>query len=275
MPSNTPRVDKAKQRDAARQNALALRAAQAKIVKRNRIIAISSLVVALAALAVVFVWILSQAKPAAPSVDSNHPLKGVTAPAGALSNGSIPVGAKGTAGSTSPAGAVTVSVYYDYMCPYCAKFEAANAGALDKMVAAGEVTVEYHPVAFLDQQSQGAQYSTRAVQAVAYVADADPAHFVAFHEALLASQPAEGTTGPTDAGIAAIAVTAGVPQAVADKIATDGAKFTEWVAATTQQAKLDKVTGTPTVRINGKKTAETLDLYTAGPLEAAILAAKG
>ena len=30
-----------------------------------------------------------------------------------------------------------------------------------------------------------------------------------------------------------------------------------------------------TDRINGKATADTLDLYTEGPLEAAILAAKG
>ena len=275
MPSNTPRADKAVQRDAARQKALALRAAQAKAAKRTRILVISLLVVAVAALAVVFIWILSQGKPDATSLDSKHPLKGVTAPAGALSNGSIPVGAKGTAGSTSPASAVVVSVYYDYMCPYCAKFEAANAGALDKMVAAGQVTVEYHPVAFLDQQSQGSKYSTRAVQAVAYVADADPAHFVAFHEALLADQPAEGTTGLSDAQIVAVAVKAGVPQATADKITTGGATFAKWVAGATQQAVLDKVTGTPTVLINGKATASTLDLYSAGPLEAAILAAKG
>lgn len=275
MASNTPRADKAQLRDQARQKALALRAAQAKSRKRNRIFAISGLVVAVALLAVVFIWILSQAKPAATALDSKHPLVGVTAPSTALSNGSIPVGAKGTAGSTSGAGAVTVAVYYDYMCPYCAKFEGANASALDALVAAGQVTMEYHPVAFLDQSSQGSQYSTRALQAVAYVAEADPAHFVAFHEALLAGQPAENTTGLSDVQITTIAVQAGVPQAVADKITTGGAKFTKWAAAVTQQAVLNKVTGTPTVLINGKQTASTLDLYTVGPLEAAIAKAKG
>ncbi|WP_407344617.1 DsbA family protein [Pengzhenrongella phosphoraccumulans] len=275
MPSNEPRESKAQQRDASRKKALEMRAAQEKKAKRSRIIAISGLVAAVAVLAVVVAVILGQAKPTAANLDAKTPLKGVTAPAGALANGAIPVGTDGTAGSTSDPKAVTVSVYYDYLCPYCANFETANAATLDKMASAGDITVEYHPLAFLDRASAGTQYSTRSAQAIAYVADADPAHFLAFHEALFANQPAENTAGLTDDEIAALAVKAGVPQAVADKIAADGGKFTTWVTAATAQAQLDKVSGTPTVKINGTATDKNVDLYTAGPLEEAIRAAMG
>ena len=275
MPSNTPRAQKAHQRDAARQKALQLRAQQEKAVKRNRIIAISGLVAAMAVLVVVVITILGQSKPVTPALDAKHPLAGVTAPTSALANGGLPVGTDGTVGSTSPSGAADVAVYYDYQCPFCANFEKANGATLDKMMAAGEITVEYHPISILDRLTQGSQYSTRSAQAVAYVADADPAHFVAFHEALFANQPAENTAGPTDPQIAALAVSVGVPQAVADQIAANGGKFTTWVAAATAQGALDGVSGTPTVFINGKKTATSLDLYTAGPLEAAIRAAMG
>jgi protein-disulfide isomerase len=275
MPSNTPRDSKAQQRDASRQKALELRAVQEKKAKRSRIIAISGLVAAVAVLVVVVAMILGQAKPAPTALDAKTPLKGVTAPADALATGGIPVGTDGSAGATSPApaGATTVAVYYDYMCPFCANFEKANAATLDKMASAGEIAVAYHPISILDRLSSGTQYSTRSAQAIAYVADADPAHFLKFHEALFANQPAENTAGPTDAEIAALAVTAGVPQAIADKIAAG--KFTTWVAAATAQAQLDGVSGTPTVLINGTKTADSVDLYTAGPLEAAIRAAKG
>ena len=275
MPSNEPRESKAQQRDASRQKALEMRAVQEKKAKRTRIFAISGLVAAVAVLAVVVALILGQAKPVAADLDPETPLEGVTAPAGALDNGAIPVGADGTAGSTSGPEAVIVSVYFDYLCPFCANFETANAATLDKMASAGEITVEYHPISILDRLSSGSEYSTRSAQAVAYVADAAPEQFLAFHEALFANQPAENTAGPTDEEIAAIAVEAGVPQEIADAIAVDRGKFTTWVAAATAQGQIDGVTGTPTVKINGEATDKSVDLYTAGPLEEAIRAAIG
>jgi len=277
MPSNTPRVDKAQQRDEARRKALELRALQEKKARRSRIFAISGLVAALVILAVVVFMILNQATTSTPaaSLDPKTPLKGVTAPAGALDNGGIPVGADGVAGTTSGAGAVDVAVYYDYMCPVCGDFEKANAASLDAMMRAGDITVEYHPISILDRLSQGSEFSTRSAQAAAYLADADPAHFLAFHEAMFANQPAENTAGLSDEEIAALAVKAGVSKDVADKIAAKGGTFTTWVAAATAQGTLDGVTGTPTVMINGTKTAAGVDLLTAGPLEEAIRAAKG
>lgn len=275
MPTNAPRVPKAAQRDAARQKALEMKAQQEKRAKRSRIIAITGLVAALAVLAVVVVMILGQARPTAADLDPETPLAGITAPTTAIDNGGIPVGAEGAAGTTSPDAKVTVSVYFDYMCPVCGDFEAANAAPLDELVKAGDITLEYHPISILDRLSQGTQFSTRAAQAAAFIADADPANFAAFHEAMYAAQPEENTAGLSDEEITAIAVEAGVPQATADQIFADGGKFTSWVTAATAQGTLDGVTGTPTVMINGEKVAADVDLLTAGPLEEAIRAAIG
>ena len=275
MPSNTPRASKAQQRDAARQQALEIRAKQEKRARRSRIIAISGLGAALAVLAVVVTIILGQGTPSAPDLDAETPLAGVTAPTTALDNGGIPVGADGIAGTTSGADAVTVSVYYDYMCPVCGTFEKVNAVPLDGLMRAGDITVEYHPISILDRLSQGSQFSTRSAQAAAYIADADPENFLAFHEAMFANQPAENTAGLSDDEIAAFAVGAGVSQTIADQLSADGGKFTTWVAATTAQGTLDGVTGTPTVMINGTKVGADVDVLTPGALEDAIRAAIG
>ncbi|HEY8719633.1 DsbA family protein [Pengzhenrongella sp.] len=280
MPSNTPRVPKAQQRDAARQKAAEMRAVQEKRARRTRILSISGLVVALGLLAFVIVMIFAQRTPAPAALDPKTPLKGVTAPATAVTNGGIPVGKEGAAGTTSgktAAGktAATVAVYYDYMCPVCGNFEKANEAPLDALVKSGDITLEYHPISILDRLSQNTQYSTRSAQAAAYVADADPKHFVAFSEALYANQPTENSTGLSNKEIEALAVKAEVPKAVANKLFDKGGKFTTWVQAATKQGTLDGVSGTPTVFINGTKTPDSLNLLVAGPLEAAIKAANG
>ena len=105
-----------------------------------------------------------------------------------------------------PADAVVVDVYLDYMCPYCAMFEAIN-GAIAGRAAGGrdDVVVAYHPVSILDRLSMGTGYSTRAATAAALVADQAPETFDAFNAAMFASQPGESTEGLTDAAIAGIA----------------------------------------------------------------------
>ncbi|HWS58252.1 MAG TPA: thioredoxin domain-containing protein, partial [Actinotalea sp.] len=126
-----------------------------------------------------------------------------------------------------------------------------NGAMLDELAAAGEATIVYHQVAFLDRFSNGTNYSTRAAQASAVVADAAPEQFTAFTAALFAGQPAENTDGLSDDEIAAIAVSVGVPQAVADTF-VDGT-FTDWVEAATNQATEDlERPATPTILINGE-----------------------
>ncbi|GAT69858.1 DSBA oxidoreductase [Planomonospora sphaerica] len=164
-----------------------------------------------------------------------------------------------------------LEVYLDYMCPFCGRFEQANSTELDRLVAGGTVRLELYPLAFLDRMSSGSQYSTRTANAIATVADRAPGALPAFNTALFAHQPAEGSSGLSDDEIAALARNAGVPQDVADAF-TDRL-FQPWVETSTAAVFKTGIEGTPTVKINGELF--TGDLYTAGPLTAAVTAAKG
>ena len=283
MPTNEPRPSKAERRDEARVKAIQMREQQKKREKRNRTIAISGLVAAVVVLAVVVALILGQTKgtsAGAAYTGDAVKLADVAKPSTAEDNGAIPVGATGKAGEKPATGDVVVSVYLDYMCPYCHQFETANDAELATLRAAGGVTVEYHPISILDRLSSGTEYSTRASNAAAIVADQAPDKFPAFNTALFANQPAENSQGLSDDEIAKLALTAGVPQSVVDKFtATVPGKswrtFAPYVSALTAQASVDLGAsyGTPTVLING--TAFKGDLYSAGPLTQAIVAAKG
>lgn len=176
---------------------------------------------------------------------------------------SIPVGS-----ADAP---VTVSVYFDYICPACGAFEEANAAELDRMIEEEEALVELRPISFLDETSRGTKYSTRAANALATVTAESPEHAWEFHGALYENQPAEGTTGLSDAEIADIAEEVGVPAEVTDQF-TDGT-YDAWVADVTEQAFASGVEGTPTILIDGE-TFEG-DPYTPGALTEAVRAAAG
>ncbi|WP_327004374.1 DsbA family protein [Dactylosporangium sp. NBC_01737] len=233
--------------------------AQKRTQTRHRYAAIGGgaiIVVLLAAIAFVLVDAARGEQSAAPAPSST------AVPAGTTAGGAIVVGS----------GPVTVTVYLDYLCPFCGRFERANSAELERLVADGTVRLELHPLAFLDDKSRGTRYSTRTANAVATVADQAPRVVLTFSDALFAQQPGEGGPGLTDEQIASIAAGAGVPTDVAATFTAR--RFEHWVASSTDAAfQRDGVTGTPTVKVNGKLFDG--DLYTAGPLTAAITAAKG
>ena len=164
---------------------------------------------------------------------------------------------------------VSVAVYFDYLCPFCGRFEDANSDELARLVDEGTARVELRALSFLDAQSRGAQYSTRAANALATVADAAPEQVWDFHQGLFAQQPKEGTTGLSDDEIAEIASKAGVPAAVASSF--QDRTFEPWVADVTKKAFASGLSGTPTVLVDG--VVFTGDLYTSGPLTKAVEAA--
>lgn len=187
----------------------------------------------------------------------------LVAPAGATASGALSIGQ-----ASAP---VTVEIYLDYMCPYCGRFEKANSAEIEKLVTDGTARVELHPLNFLDRFSKGTRYSTRAANAVATVADRAPEQVLALNKVLFDNQPEENSEGLTDSRIAELAQQAGVPQAVVD-VLDDGIHST-WVTQSNDTAFENGVTGTPTVKVNGQKYEG--DLYTAGPLTAAVTSAAG
>ena len=282
MSISQPQPSTKERREAARVAAERLRDAQRLRSRRQRLFTIGAVVAALAVFAVLIAWIMAEG--------SRSDLETIASPRGALASGAIPVGPEGVAGSTEGAAsdAVVVSVYADYMCPFCALFEELNGPVLDELREAGDVVVQYHPISILDRTSQGTAFSTRAVAAVALVADQAPDRFLEFNRLLFANQPAEGTIGLTDGQIADLARQAEVPEAVAgaiesgdyigDQSAAGGTAlehtFVPWAAAATEQASKDLgQLATPTILLNGEQM--TADWRQEGVLVQAIEDAAG
>ena len=176
---------------------------------------------------------------------------GAVVPAGSnTETGGIPVGTSGVVGQDVPEDAPQVDVYLDFMCPICGRFESTNGEDLAELREGGDIVLSYHPVSILDGYSSGTDFSTRAANAAATVADAAPESFVAFVDAMFANQPQEGTAGLSDEQIEQIAVEAGVPEDVAATL--DDGIFTKWVIAATDVASQDGMAGTPTVIVDGE-----------------------
>jgi protein-disulfide isomerase len=280
------RPTKNQRREEARAAALRMREEQQKKARRQRTIAIAVAVGAMVVVGVVIFAILAQGNR---SALEDVALK----PAGSTESGGIPVGVDGIAGDTTGAAAdaVVVQVYSDYMCPICGVFEELNGPTLAELREAGEIVVEYHPVAILDRYSLGTAYSTRAATAAALVADQAPEAFLAFNDGLFANEPEENTAGLTDEELADIAREAGVPEDVAAQIESSAylgqqadeeglpleETFVPWVTAATDQASADFGSfGTPTIMIGDKNLYDDLnvDWRVEGALAEAIEDAK-
>ncbi|MCA2213164.1 DsbA family protein [Jidongwangia harbinensis] len=243
-----------------RERSRAVREAQAAVLarrsRRQRWVLAGGGLVIVALLAAIVVVVVN----AAGSKSGDTVAGAVVRPANATAAGALTIG--------DPDAPVRLEVFLDYMCPFCGRFERANGAEIDRLVGAGTVRLEVYPLAFLDEASRGTEYSSRTANAAATVADRAPAQLPAFHRALFDRQPEEGTAGLTDDEIAGLARAAKVPD---DVVAQFGERrFAAWVAASTKTA-LDDISGTPTVRIDGRQF--TGDLYQAGPLTQAITAA--
>jgi protein-disulfide isomerase len=157
-------------------------------------------------------------------------------------------------------GPVKVEVYFDFLCPFCKQFEATVTPTLDQLVAAGKITLIWHPLGFLDSHSNPAGYSTHAAASAGCASDAGK--LKPYGEALFAAQPAEGGPGLSDDRLIDIAGNAGIINPAFAACVRD-AKYAPWVGQLTNQAVQRGVTATPTVLVNGKQVQPTADAITA------------
>lgn len=246
-PTNTPPKRDGSAAATRRELLRQAREKEAREKKIRTIVTFSTIGVVVVGLVVLLIWVL------APTLSKK--------PAAAGSYG-LSVGV-----ATAP---VTIDIYQDFMCPYCGQFERAQSADMKALVDAGKVKVVFHLMNFLDSSSNGAKYSTRAAEAFATVAKQQPDKALAFNTALYADQPAEGSTGLTDAQLADRARSAGVSESV---IATFASRPNAAFVTKSNQAAVDEgITSTPTVKING--TVFKGNLYVAGALKTAVEAVK-
>jgi len=145
------------------------------------------------------------------------------------------------------AGPVRVDVFIDFLCPFCRQFELAAGPTLAGLVADQRVSLVYHPMNFLDQAST-THYSTRA--AASSGCAADQGRFLEYANALFVQQPPEGGAGLSDAELAAIGRTAGLPETAFDACLSE-APYLDWPSYVTARAADAGVSATPTVLVAG------------------------
>jgi protein-disulfide isomerase len=256
------------QREAARAKAKELRESTAKTDKRKKFVMQGLIVLGVLVVAAII---------AIPITQAANNAKGFVRPANMATNGAIlagatmnpltsDAGADGSAGlptTDAPVkGAVNIVLYEDYLCPACKAFDDANAATLETLVKSGAATLNVQPIGMLWQKSAGTEYSRRAANAAACVANFSPNNFWAVNQAFYANQPAEGTAGLTDAQIAELVKSAGVSSSDVSSCIT-GKTYVPWVKAATDAALNGPMTsaakaagasgaGTPTVLVNGQ-----------------------
>lgn len=271
--SNQPRPTRNERREAAREKARLLREEQKKRERRNKFLIQGGVIVAVLAIAALVVTLVVQStRPEGPG-PRNMASDGILLTAGA--DGGITavetpaLAAKETPTPTVPDESGTVAnivMYIDYLCPYCGQFEATNSDSLRTMVESGAATLEVHPVAILTNKSAGTQYSLRAANAAACVADMSPDTFFDFNALLFENQPEEGSTGLTDDELKGLAKEAGVAKLSTIESCIDDGQFKSWVQDATNRAltqpvpnsDLPSITGTPTVLVNGQQYSGSL-----------------
>jgi protein-disulfide isomerase len=254
-PEGDARAERNARREAARQRAQKHRTQLKRRQRGTRLgVRIGIGVVLLAVATIVTLVLVDSARPAGPG-PSNTSQGGITIGKGLTAQ-------PGGAPSSSAAGTVHITTYIDYLCPTCGQFEKANGDYIRGLVESGAATVDIHPIATLANRSQGTQYSLRAANAAACVADRSPDQFFAFNSALFADQPEEGTAGLSDAEL--VSVVRSVDgmrnqRAIADCIADQ--TYGRWVTERTNDvtdgdipgSSLDSFPGAPLVLVDGQQ----------------------
>jgi protein-disulfide isomerase len=157
-------------------------------------------------------------------------------------------GPQGVAGTFhEPQPRIRLDSFIDYQCPYCRQFEHRQGPTVQRLVDDGKVEWVLHPVAFLDDLSQGTMYSTRAGGFAFGIAELAAEQFGQYSNYVFWHQPKENTPGLTDEQLVEYAVAVGVPQPAAQ--AALDQRFQQPVAQATEAAVELGVQGIPTVVI--------------------------
>lgn len=267
MSSNTPRPSKSERQAGAREKAAKLAAAQAAQEKRKSLMVKLGVIGAvIVVIALVFVLIFqnqnNEVSDTGAAPKGGNAAGGITlisdtelADTSGVSVDINQVGEPKNVASPEPRdlqiGAqgepVKLTIFADANCVHCATFESQYGSQIGQWLADGQVTVEYRTVGFLDGSSP-TNYSSRAANAMACVADAAPASYLDYIEAVWANH-ANGEM--KNAELAQLASDHGAE--VSDCI--DKGTFRSFVQFTTAAAEVDGVRATPTVMIQDREFA--------------------
>lgn len=252
--NQTPRPTRSEQREQARDKARELREKRAKGDKRKRLlITIGSVVGAAAVVAGVIAGGIVVANTTNTNAENAKMV-----PANTTELGGILIGKDLLPTKTDEAKKGNqIVIYQDYQCPICKYFEEPNANQIKTWVDAGEATIEFHPISFLDGQSLN-EYSSRSTNAALCVANSQPSKFFDVNTALYSSQPEENTAGPNDSKLKETLAGAGVEINSEINTCIDQKRYSKYIENRTAEAfSQPAVTGTqvpggtPYILVNG------------------------
>lgn len=232
------------------------REAEARAQRTRRFIAIAAGLIALALVGILVYALVAgpnarqTTNPAGTSTTPTTPLAAQLTPAGASTDKNAIVVAHGRPGTP------TVTLYLDYQCPNCRSFEEGFGAMLADTAKAGDWTLQYKTMTFMDNNLQNTA-STRAALAASCAADTE--QYEAYHQQVYGHQALQEVRGSE--GYSDVLLRETIPAAVGitgDALTTfracyDGRATQDFVAQVDASAKADKVTGTPTLAVNGKK----------------------
>jgi protein-disulfide isomerase len=276
-------LNTSERREAAREKARILREEHRKRDRRRRVALQGGIVVAIVVVIAIIVLVVANGIRPPSSGPLNMQSDGIKIGADykAVSTPALKPGEDPTPSKTNAKDVIAIQVYLDYQCPICGAFEKANSDQISTWVKTGAATIEIHPISILDRMSLGTRYSTRAANAAACIANYSPNTYFAFSALLFSHQPAENTTGLSDQQIVALAEKAKPTKLSSIKTCITNQAFKSWVIASTARATtgpivgtdVAKVSGTPTVIINGKQYTGSVD--SASEFASAVVKAAG
>lgn len=264
--SQEPRQTKNEKRQEAREKAREMREQQSRKSKQRKIIVQSSVALAVVAIIAIVAYFVTSSVPEEIAGPRNMQSDGLKVGQNyvAVETPALEPGASPVVSDKNPEGVAAIDIFVDYSCPHCGDFEEVYADQFRAWLEEGTVTVEYHPISFLDPQTAGQRYSTRAANVAACVADIEPDSFFDVNDQLLANQPSRSEKKTySDGDLIGFAEAAGVTNISEVSSCIKDERFAGWVEEATVRAmgsgpvpvrdsEIPIVTSTPTVLVNGK-----------------------
>jgi protein-disulfide isomerase len=250
-------MSKAARQRSARERLAEERKRQAQKQQRTRRLTISLSGLVIVALAVVItVYFVNKKDPNA--------YTGALAPASRQTDGAILASKPG-------AKAPKLEVFEDFQCPICHEFENASGSTIKRLAAQGKVNVLYYPFWLFKQQPDPIKGNSERAANAALCAPADK--WIQYHDAIYKHQPAEGSKGFSNKDLIGWAKDLGFDTPQFEQCVNGNQKQSQVDAMTNFAENTRKVTGTPTVFLNGQSLDLSSTLLNAKNLEKTILAA--
>ncbi|GHA82896.1 DsbA family protein [Streptomyces termitum] len=149
----------------------------------------------------------------------------------------------------------TLELYEDSRCPVCATFEQQVGPTVEKDVAAGRYKVKYVGATFIDNFDQG-EGSKNALSALGAALDVSPEAFLKYKEALYSAKwhPDEKTDKfAKDSYLLEVADTVPALKGnAAFRKNVEAGTFDAWAMKMSEAFDASGVTGTPTLKMDGK-----------------------